>query len=178
MKERLNEINNELKDYMNESSFISNKCRNKIIKMLGDEFDINLPTDNFKTVDISLNDKGSIIMRGDLYEGKELSKEEIEERYSRFKEKADSFLKRKDISFKNKSIKNNIINLIIVLIIILLTICALYYGIKAIIQGNYVECLWFIIILSWIVSPRLKENVRSRFSQANRFIKSIIKKVK
>ena len=37
-EETLNEINNELKTYINESSFISMKCRNKLLKMFADEF--------------------------------------------------------------------------------------------------------------------------------------------
>ena len=38
--DKLKKINNEIKDYINESNFISIKTRNKIIKTLGDEFDI------------------------------------------------------------------------------------------------------------------------------------------
>ena len=38
--------------------------------------------------------------------------------------------------------------------------------------------IWFIVLLSWIISPRLKENIKFRFSQANRFLKNIIKKIK
>ena len=39
MKE-LNKINNELKSYINEANFISTKCRDKIVKLLGEEFGI------------------------------------------------------------------------------------------------------------------------------------------
>ena len=33
IEEKRNKINNELKIYINESSFISNKCRNQLLKM-------------------------------------------------------------------------------------------------------------------------------------------------
>ena len=176
MKERLNEINNELKDYMNESTFISNKCRNKVIKMLGEEFDINLPTDNYQTVDISLTDKGSIIMRGDLYEGKELTEEEIEEKYNNFKEKADSFLKKKDISFKNKKLSSNIINLLIILLIFIVFIILVILGIKSLIHGDLINLLWLIIFVgAWFI-PSVSENLKGRLQTAKLFIKNLLKK--
>lgn len=176
MKERLNEINNELKDYMNESSFISNKCRNKIIKMLGNEFDIDLPVDNYQTVDISLTDKGSIVMRGDLYEGKELSKEEIEEKYSNFKEKADNFLKRKDISFKNKKLSSNILNLLIILLIFIIFIVLIVVGFKSLMHGDIINLLWLIIFVGCWFVPSIGENLKGRLQTAKIFIKSLFKK--
>lgn len=176
MKERLNEINNELKDYMNESSFISNKCRNKVIKMLGDEFDINLPVDNYQTVDLSLTDKGSIIMRGDLYEREELSFEEIEERYLKFKDKADSFLKRKDISFKNKKLSSNILNLLIILVILIIFVIAIYLGVSALLHGDYYNLLWIIILVGCWFVPSIGENLKGRIQTAKIFIKSLFKK--
>ena len=51
---KLDDINNELKDYINESAFISNKCRNKVIAMLGEEFDIKFSLDNYKTIDVTI----------------------------------------------------------------------------------------------------------------------------
>ena len=176
MKERLNEINNELKDYMNESTFISNKCRNKVIKMLGEEFDINLPTDNYQTVDISLTDKGFIVMRGDLYEGKELSKEEIEEKYNNFKEKADTFLKKKDISFKNKKLSSNILNLFIILVILIVFLIAIYLGVNALLHGDYYNLLWIIILVGCWFVPSIGENLKGRLQTAKVFIKNLLKK--
>ena len=66
MKE-LNKINNELKGYVNEANFISNKCRNKIIKILGEEFGIEFVLDNYANVDVKILEDGSIEMRGDKY---------------------------------------------------------------------------------------------------------------
>ena len=89
--EQLKKINTELKIYINESSFISNSCRNKIIRLLGNKFKINLPIENFKNVDLTLLEDGSIIMRDEVYKQEEnLSYEEVLERYREFQEEADS----------------------------------------------------------------------------------------
>ena len=63
----LNKINKELKSYVNQANFISQKTRNKLIKMLGEEFQIDLPIENFANIDVQLTSDGSIIMRGDIY---------------------------------------------------------------------------------------------------------------
>lgn len=180
MNKRLNEINKELKVYINESGFISNKCRNRLLKIFEEEFNIKLDLDNYKNVDLSIKDDFKVLYRDDLYESSVKIKDmnDLEERYARFKEKADKLLSRKEIDFKNKSNMNNISNLIIVICIIGISIIALYFGIRALLNGNYYDCLWFIIIISWIVSPSLKAKINDRFSQAKRYVKSIVKKVK
>ena len=53
MSKKLDTINNEIKSIINESKFISIKLRNKIIKMLGNEFDISLPLENYENIDIT-----------------------------------------------------------------------------------------------------------------------------
>ena len=63
----LRKINNELKSYVNEASFVGNKCRNKLLKMLGETFDVELPLENFAKIDAELTEEGNIIMRGDEY---------------------------------------------------------------------------------------------------------------
>ena len=50
-EERLNKINNDIKGYLNEAKFISTKCRNKIIKLLGEEF--NTEIDKSKYVEFA-----------------------------------------------------------------------------------------------------------------------------
>lgn len=177
---RLNEINKELKVYINESSFISNKCRNRLLKVFCEEFNVKLDLDNYKNVDLSIKDDFKIIYRDDLYESSDKIKnmDDLEERYSRFKEKADKLIKRKEIDFKNKSNMNNISNLIIVICVIGIMVAALYFGIRALIMGNYYDCLWLLIILSWIISPSLKEKINNRFIQAKNYLKSLLKKVK
>ena len=177
---RLNEINKELKVYINESSFISNKCRNRLLKIFEEEFSVKLDLDNYKNVDLSIKEDFKILYRDDLYESSETIKsiDDIEERYARFKEKADKLISRKEIDFKNKSNMNNISNLIIVICIIGIMFAALYFGVRAILTGNYYECLWFLVILSWVVSPSLKEKISNRFTQAKNYIKRLLKKVK
>ena len=178
--DKLKKINNEIKDYINESNFISIKARNKIIKMLGDEFDIKFRLDNYQTIDVTILENGHIIMYGDEYTPEKNIEgiKEIEERYTRFKERADKLLSRKEIDFKTKSNVNNVTNLVIVICIIGLMIGTFIIGIFALINGNYFDCLWFLIIASWIITPSLKQKVLDRFAQAKRYLKGLIKKVK
>lgn len=177
---RLKEINKELKVYINESSFISNKCRNRLLKVFCEEFNVKLDLDNYKNVDLSIKEDFKILYRDDLYESLDKIKDmdDLEERYSRFKEKADKLIKRKEIDFKNKSNMNNISNLIIVICVIGIMFAALYFGVRALLVGDYYDCLWLLIILSWVVSPKLKENLRERFLLAKNYLKSLLKKVR
>ena len=66
-KEKLTKINNELKVYINESSFISMKCRNKVLKYLAEDFNVNLDIDNYQNVDVKIKEDGTIVYRGDKY---------------------------------------------------------------------------------------------------------------
>ena len=94
----LKEMNNEIKVYINEAKFISNNCRNKLLKLLGETFSVDLPLENFANIDAELQENGNIIMRGDEYETTEKveSLEELEEKYNIFKENADKLLKKKE----------------------------------------------------------------------------------
>ena len=94
----LNKINRELKVYINESSFISNKCRNKIIKIFSEEFNVNLDIDNYKNVDLSITDDFKVSYRDDLYTSSDNinSIEDVFERYERFKENSNYRKLRKD----------------------------------------------------------------------------------
>lgn len=176
--DKLHIINNEIKDYINESQFISNKCRNKIISMLGEEFNIKFKLDNYKTIDITLKENGHIIMRGDEYSpNEEISNfNEVEKRYNKFKERADNYLKRKNVSFENKKLGSNITNLIIVLVILITFILLLIESIKAIFRGDITTCIsLFIFIFFWII-PSIRENLKGRFQSVYLFIKRLFKK--
>lgn len=167
---RLKEINKEIKTYINEAVFVSNKCRNKIIKLLADEFSIDLPLENFKIIDVILNEDGSITMRGDKYDQKEkLTFQEVEEKYSNFKEKADGIIKKKEINYYNKGDRNNIKNLIIVLLIVVIFISLLIYAIQSFIAGNFINCLWLVAFTSTWLIPKF--DIGDRFRQAFNFIK-------
>ena len=176
--DKLHIINNEIKDYINESQFISNKCRNKIISMLGEEFSIKFKLDNYKTIDITLKENGHIIMRDDEYSpNEEISNfNEVEKRYNKFKERADNYLKRKNVSFENKKLSSNITNLIIVLVILIIFIFLLIYSIKAVFRGDITTCIsLFIFIFFWII-PSIRENLKGRFQSVYLFIKRLFKK--
>lgn len=90
MEKRINKINDELKSYINESKFISNKCRNKVIKLLGEEFNINIDKDKyveFANVDVRIDLDGNIIVRGNSFNTNINNIDEIENRFNNFKEK-------------------------------------------------------------------------------------------
>ena len=50
----LQKINTEIKVYINEASFVSNSCRNKLIKILGRTYDIDLPVEDFARIDVEI----------------------------------------------------------------------------------------------------------------------------
>ncbi len=171
--ELLKKINKEIKVYINESTFISIKCRNKILKILGEEFSVNLPLENFKTIDVYLTKDGSIMMRGEEYKALDtLTAEEIMERYERFVAKADVILKRKEINYYNMNDKNNLINIFVLLIMLAVLISLVIYAVKSISNGDYFNCIWLIAFMfSWMVP-----GIRDRIEQAINFIKRKLKK--
>ena len=173
MAKDLEEINNEIKSIINESKFISIKLRNKIIKKLGQEFDIELPLENFENIDITITKEGNIIMRGEEYKREnKLSIDEINSRYNNFKEEADVILKKKEINYKNMNDKNNIINILITFVFGALYIAAIIYLIRCFIFGNYFSCIWGVLILSTYLAPPLRE----RFERSINFVKRKMKK--
>lgn len=180
MDDKLNKINRELKVYINESGFISNKCRNKIIKLFADEFCVNLDIDNYKNVDLSITDDFKVSYRDDLYTSSDNinSIGEVIERYERFKEKADKILKRKEIDFNNMSNAKNISNLIIVICIILGGIAITILGISAIFRGELFDVLWLVFIIGPAIISKVRDNIANRFIQARNFVKHLFKKIK
>ena len=175
-KERLQKINNELKSYINESNFISIKCRNKIIKILAKEFDIELPLENFASIDIALTEDGNIIMRGDQYnrENPISTFEEIEERYHRFTEQADAILKKKNVNYYNKKEINHITNLCILVVMFLIFIILLIIGVRSLLEKDYINCFWIIIFVSSWLLPSI--NLKGRWDQAKIYLKRKFKK--
>mgnify|MGYP003179172706 FL=1 len=172
-EEQLKKINTELKIYINESSFISNSCRNKIIRLLGNKFKITLPIENFKNVDLALLEDGSIVMRDEVYKQEmNLSYKEVLERYEEFKEEADNLLKRKSKNTFMENDKSNSVNLFIVLLISGLFIALVIYTLKSFFTGNFIQCIWlFIFLTTWLLP-----SIRDRFSQAFNYIKRKMKR--
>ena len=177
MKE-LNKINNELKAYVNEANFISNKCRNKLITILGEEFGIKFELDNYANIDVKILEDGSIEMRGDKYQTTHDIKDfsDIEERYNNFKVKADKLLKKKDNSRNNKKDIDNIINIFIILGILLVFLFVIFILLNAFLSGNYYNFLWLIVFILPMFVPNLKENLKQRLEQAKNYFKRRYKK--
>lgn len=172
-EELLKKINKELKSYINESTFISLKCRNKILKILGEEFSVNLPLENFKTIDVVVTKDGSIIMRDEEYKSSEvLSIEDIMERYERFLRKADVILKKKEINYYNMNDKSNIINILLLLLTIGLAISLGIFAFNSFEAGNYLNFIWLVAYaIPWVIP-----SFRDRLEQAINFIKRKFRK--
>lgn len=178
--DKLNKINNELKSYINETSFISMKCRNKLLKFFEEEFNIKLDISNYQNVDLKINDDFTITYREDKYVSEDNITDIniVEEKYNNFKLKADSLIKRKEIDFQGKSNINNIINLIFILLIFAIMGIILYFGVIAFIAGHYFDCLWFVIFILPMIIPKAKDSLKDRLIQARDYIKRLIKRVK
>ena len=174
----LTKINNELKSYINESTFISIKCRNKLLKFFSEEFDVNLDISNYQNVDLKINDDFTVTYREDNYKSNIKSINDLEEKYNNFKLKADSLIKRREIDFQGKSNFNNIVNLIIILLIIITMGIVLYLGVIAFIAGHYFDCLWFVVFILPMIIPKLKDSLKDRFMQAKNYINRLKKRVK
>lgn len=173
IEELLTKINKELKSYINESTFISIKCRNKILKILGEEFSVNLPLENFKTIDVVITKDGSIIMRDEEYKSSEdLSCEDIMERYEKFVEKADAILKRKEINYYNMNDKSNIFNIFLLLLTIGVAISLAIFAFRSFEAGNYFNFIWLVAYAAPWVIPSFKD----RLEQAINFIKRKFRK--
>lgn len=181
MEKRINKINDELKSYINESKFISNKCRNKVIKLLGEEFNINIDKDKyveFANVDVRIDLDGNIIVRGNSFNTNINNIDEIESRFNNFKEKADIFLKKKEINFENKTLFNNIVNLIVVILILFIFLGISIISIKSILSGDFYFSIWFLVFVFIYIIPGLKDNLFKRIEQAKIFIKIYLNKRK
>ena len=180
MKEKLDTINKELKIYINEASFISMKCRNKLLKIFEEEFSVDLDISNYQNIDLEITEDYTVIYREDTYTPNEKihSLDELTERYQKFQERADQLIKRKEIDFQNKSNWKNISNLIIIICLILISICLILLVIHSFLLGEYYNCLWFIIFIVPVIVPKLKESLTNRIIQAKNYLKSIFKRVK
>ena len=176
MKE-LNKLNNELKSYINEANFISNKCRNKLISILGKEFNVDVKLDNYANVDAKILEDGSLEIRGDKYKNNQkYTLEEINEHFDNFKVQADNLLKKKDNSRTNKKDIDNIINLFVILGILLVFLFIIFILLNAFLTGDFYHMLWLIVFILPLFVPNLKENLIQRIEQAKNYIKRRFKK--
>ncbi len=171
----LKKNNNELKSIVNQANFISQKTRNKIIELLGQEFDIDLPVENFANIDVQLTEEGNIIMRGDEYKTpQKLNSDEVELRYQSFKEKAEKIIDKKDINYTNKKDFNNVLNIIIVII---LSIAYAIVGVLFVASILRLQLFTPSILLA-LLSSYLAPGIKVRFEQAKNFLKRKFKSKK
>ena len=179
-KDVLATINKELKIYINESSFISNKCRNQVIKIFAEEFQVDLDIDNYKNVDLKIEDDYKIQYRKDQYESKDKinNEKELLERYNRFKERADKLITRKEIDFKNKSTFSNITNLFLILCMFLIAGIVIWFCIHSLLVGDVYNTIWFILVILPMLIPRFKESLENRITQAKNYLKTLLKRIK
>jgi hypothetical protein len=111
-------------------------------------------------------------MRDEEYKrDSELSLEEINERYNRFREQADVILKKKEINYYNMNDKNNLINVFILIGMVILFLALLYYAIISFFNGHYFGCVWLVMYGSSLFVPGIKD----RLHQAVNFIKRKMK---
>ena len=176
----LDKINKELKIYINEASSISNSCKNKLLKIFNEEFNLDLDINNYKNIDLSITKDFKVLYRDDLYESKDNIKklDDVVEKYNSFKEKADKLLIKKEIDFQNKSNMKNISNLIIVICMIIIFIAAIILGINALINGHYFDTLWFVVVIVPWIFPKFKDSLTTRWIQAKNYLKRLFKRVK
>ncbi len=170
----LKEINNNLKKYINESKFISNSCRNKLLKILADTYSVDLPLENFANIDVQLTENGNIIMRGDEYESsaKVNTQEELYEKYLIFEAKADKLLAKKSQNLNTKKDINNILNIIIVISLSIIYVIVGFLAINAIFSLNFFTASILIAVLFSYLHP----NINNRFEQARNYLKRRFKK--
>lgn len=176
MKE-LNKLNNELKSYINEANFISNKCRNKLISILGKEFNVDVKLDNYANVDAKILEDGSLEVRGDKYKNNQkYTLEEINEHFENFKVQADKLLKKKDNNRTSKKDLDNVLNLFVILGILLVFLFVIFILLNAFLSGDFYHMLWLIVFILPLFVPNLKENLIQRVQQAKNYIKRRFKK--
>lgn len=176
MEKDLEKINNEIKGYINEAKFNSNSCRNKLLKLLGKNFSVDLPLESFTNIDAKLTENGNIIMRDDEYESTDKVKSfaELEEKYNNFKKQADKLLKKKSGNYYSKQDRNNIVNLLIIGLILIVFVILAIHTIESFILGDYIHCIWLVVFVSSWLIPSL--GIKARFEQAKNYLKRKIKK--
>lgn len=167
-------MNNEIKGYINEASFISKGTRNKLIKLISKHFYVELPIENYLRIDISIKENGNIVMKDEEYKTANPVKDEKEllERYNNFKEEVTTLLDKREINIDTIKKKNDIINLILTIILTISIIIVILFSLHRILLRDFVGGLWILIV----VLPLLTDKVRNRYIMAIRFIKSICKK--
>ena len=177
----LDKINKELKIYINEASSISNSCKNKLLKIFNEEFNLDLDINNYKNIDLSITKDFKVLYRDDLYESKDNIKklDDVVERYNSFKTDIENILNKTKVDFETKSRNNNIKNIIVTLILTILVIVVFIGAIIELFKGNIYGTIWFIIILvSYNIIPNIRDSLKERYNIAFRYLKKLLKNLK
>ena len=177
-EDTINKINNELKSYINETSFVSIKCRNQMLRIFEEIFQVKLDISNYKNVDLKILDDFSICYRDDIYKSSAniSSTNDLVEKYNEFKEKADKLIERKEIDFENKKHLSNIGNILVLLLLLIILLFVIRLIIGALLYGDFYRLLWLLVFIVPSLVPRLKESLRIRLEQAIIYLKRLFKK--
>ncbi len=173
-KRSIDDINNELKVFVNEATFISSKVLKKLIKLICKYFYVDLPMEDYLKVDIEIMENGNIIMKGDEYSSSNKPKnfDELLDRYNSFETEVKILLNKKEINFDRKRSKNDFISFLIAVFFSLLLMIIIIYSIKQILRGNIFGGVWLVFVLIPIITPKIKD----RYTGALRFLKKIFRK--
>lgn len=178
MANNLKSINNEVKVFINEASSISIKCKRNLIKLVEKYFYVDLPNEDYKIIDITINENGNITMRDIEYKTeKDLSSpEELYERFDNFKKAVEDLLDTNATNFSSMKKNNEITNLLVVALILLIAIVIIIFSIRELLMGNYFGFLYIIFIIGYYIIPASGNKFRDRLRKAYKYLKSIFTK--
>lgn len=173
----LKQMNNEMKSFINEATFIGERCRKKFLKLVDKHFFVELPKESFLHTDIILKENGNIVMREEEYETscKVQKKEELEERYNNFKQEVEILLKKNEVDFDTSRRNKDVLNLFLVTIYTIIFAVVSIFVLRQILAGNIYSSIWFIFIIIYNFIPRVGEHLRNRYILAYRFLKRLFK---
>lgn len=174
----LKSINNKIKSYINEASGISDKCKNKLIRLTEKHFLVKLPHENYKNIDIEILENGNVRMRDvEFQTSNPVSNfEELLNRFNEFESEVETLLEKKATNFDKKKNQGNISNLLILLLYGTISILVIIYSFKQLIYGDIMGLLYLAFILGYYIIPISGSRVRERIIKAKKYIKSLLNK--
>lgn len=170
----MDDINNEMKVFINEASFISSVTLKKVLKLICKYFYVDLPIEDFLKVDIEIMENGNVKMRGDEYQSNNKPKNynELLDRYDKLKIEIESVLDKREISFDKKRKKNDFISFLLAVLFTIIFIIIIIYVVKQLLYGNIFGAIWLVVVLVPLITPRINE----KYVGAIRFIKNLFNK--
>jgi len=173
----LSTMNKQMKIYLNEASGISDKCKLKLVKLVEKHFLVDLPNENYLNIDIEILGNGNIKMRDVEYRTQDnVSDEALEKRFNDFQVEAEALLEKNEVNFDTISKKNGRANLVIASFISFIIFIVVEYALSKILSGDLYGFVWFVIMLSSWVLPKVGTYIKDRYRGAFEYLKSIIYK--